>query len=249
MADPRITGELAVSGKQTSLEHGIQAYRGVTQLGLRSRPLASGTIQITAGTADPGVNTVQAFIGTVAISAVVDWITSDDATAEDLAIAINVHAAITTTNNAVAIVSTDTVTVRQRSSGAEDALSATVAGDVTTTDVDYSIDTDTWTEHVGGATFDGDQYYELGFDASLIYDGDLSDAANIMLIDTRLFVDGQAWQYWMNGIRANAAASALVQGLPVATVVWELIEFLGAQATFIIKLAADEELLAKNRYV
>ena len=251
MADARIPGTLPVTDKLASLEHAIQAYRGTTNFGLRTRPLATGTIQITAGTSSAGVNTVRAVINSINISAAVDWTTSHSATAALLAVAINAQANDSSLpHNYVATVSTDTVTIRQRSSGAiTGALTATVGGDVLATVVDFSIDTDTWTEHVGGATFDGDLYYELGFDPTLIYDGDLSDAANILLVDTRIFVDGQAWAYWVNGFRAFLDATALVQGLQVATATYELIEWLGAQATLIIKVASDEELLVKNRYI
>lgn len=253
MADPRIPGTLAVTGKQTSLEHGIQAYRGVTNFGLRVRPLAPGTIQITAGTSSAGVNTVRAFVNSVAISLEVDWTTSHAATAALLAVAINLGANGAdggTPHNYVATVSTDTVTVRQRSSGAvTGALTATVGGDVLATVVDFSIDTDTWAEHVSGAAFDGDEYYEIGFDSSLIFDADFTDAANILLIDTRFYVNGQAWEYWANGFRAIAAATALEPGIPIATVTFELIEWLNAGGLLVFKLAADSTLYFKSRFI
>lgn len=251
MANPRIPGTLAVTGKQESMEHGIQAYRGTSNLGLRSRPLGTGTIQVTAGTLSAGVNTITAVVNSVAISDVIDWGTSHDATAAALAVSINAFAnGAGADHDYVATVTTDTVTVRQRSSGAiVGSLTATVGGDVTATVVDFANDTDTWTEHVGGATFDGDLYYELGFDSTLIYAGDFAARADIMLIDTRILVDGQAWEWYMNGIRANAAATALVQGVQVATATYELIEWLDAQAQLVIKVVSDEELLVKNRYI
>jgi len=244
MASARTPGHLAESNQSAGFKQPIQQLRGVTNFGIRSRPLGSGTIQITAGTASPGVNTVTATVNGVAISGVVDWITSHTATAQDLAQSINA----TTGHNYVATSSTDTVTVMQRTSGAiTGSLAATVAGDVTTTDTDFSNDTDTWTEHVGGDTFDGDLYYELGFSSALITN--ITDADDMLLVDINLYCDGQAFQYWMGGMRGNAAASALIQGLPVATVTWEKVEWMGAGVTMTIKLAADEELLYKVRYI
>lgn len=264
MASPRTPGHLAESNNTgAKFKDSVSAHRGMSMIGLRHRPLATGTIQVTAGTADPGVNTVTAVVGTEAISVTVDWVTSHTATAQDLAQAIN-DAALDISagglgHNYVATSATDTVTVRQRSSGAitTGALDGTVAGDVTTTDVDFSIDTNTWTEHVSGATMDGDLYYELGFSGDLLFASDIGTAANgdalvpgdIMLVDVRIHVDGQAWAYYTGGLRANAAASALVQGLQVADGAAELIEWLGAQGRLIIKLAADDELLYKARYI
>lgn len=245
MGNVRTLGHLAESNQSGSFKDAIQQLRGVTNFGLSSRLLATGTIQITAGTADPGVNTVQAFVDGVAISGIVDWITSDDATAQDLAQSIN---ALGGSHNYVATSATDTVTAMQRTGGAiAGPLAATVAGDVLTTDVDFSGATDAFTEHVSGATFDGTDFHELGFTPSVLRD--LTNPSDALLVDLNIFVDGQAWQYWMGDIRADAAAAAIVQGLQVATVVFELVEWLGAQSSFVIKLASDEELLYKARYI
>lgn len=253
MASARTAGHLAESNSSGTFKEPIQAYRGTTNFGLRHRRLGTGTIQITAGTNSAGVNTVRATVNSINISAEVDWTTSNNATAALLAVAINLGANGAdggAVHNYVATVSTDTVTVRQRSSGAvTGALAATVGGDVLATVVDFANDTDTWTEHVSGAAFDGDDYYEIGFDSALIWTADLAAAGDILLIDTRFYVNGQAWQYWTNGFRAIIAATALEPGIPIATVTFELIEWLGGGGLLVFKLAADSTLYYKARYV
>lgn len=250
MADPRIPGTLPVSDKLRSLEHAIQAIRGVTNFGLRVRQLGEGTIQITAGTSGAGTNKVKALVDGTDISAFVDWTTSHAATAALLAVAINAFAdASGTEHNYVATVSSATVTVRQRTSGAiTGSLTATVGGDVAATVVDFSGDTDTWTEHVSGAAFDGDKYYQLGFDSTLIFDADFAANADILLRDIRLYVNGQAWAYWANGFRAIIGATALEPGIPIATVTFESIEWLAAGNLLVIKVAADATLYYVARY-
>lgn len=250
MANARTPGHLGESNNSGTFKDPIPFDKGLSHHGLRTRPLAPGTIEITAGTLSAGVNTVTATVNGIDISAVIDWGTSHAATATALGVSINAFANGATPHNYVATVAAAVVTIRQRTSGAiTGALAAVVGGDVTTTDVDFTIDTDTWTELVSGATQDGNEYYELGFDGGLVYDGDLAGSDDMFITSIEILVDGQAWAYYMNGLRANATASALVPGAPIATAVFEKVEWLGAQANFIIKLAADEELLYKARYI
>lgn len=98
---------------------------------------ATGTVQITGGTTSAGVNKITSVTvdGTELLAAAVDWTSSNDDTANALAVAINDNA---TTSGYTASATTDTVTISAAvGTGATpngDLVVSTVAGDVTTTD-------------------------------------------------------------------------------------------------------------------
>lgn len=220
----------------------VNAYRARVTTGLRYRGIGRWTFQVTAGTADPGVNTIALTAdGTNITGGTVDWITSNNATAEDIADAINANSG---TTGFFATVSTDTVTIYQKRSGAV-VMAKVVAGDADGTLTAAFASTDTWTEFVSGATFDGNEYYELSFSGALMkIDGVTTDEAQAADID--LYCDGQAFTFWTE---IRTAANAIVQGLPMATATWLHATYGGywpiidPDIPFIIKLAADEELL------
>ena len=234
-------GQLPTSPLPTNLSAAVGTYRARVTTGLRTRPLATGTIQVTtagaADTFDPKVNSVSL------VSAPVVRDTNINTTAAAIATAINANAA---NHNYFATVSTDTVTVRQKKSGAiTGALATTVTGTGATTTTDFSIDTDTWTEFVSGATFDGNLYYELSWSGALLtIQGVGADTARAVDID--FYCDGQALTFWTE---IRTASNVIVQGLPLATATWLHATYGGAWPFFdrniplIVKLAADEELL------
>ena len=171
----------------------------------------------------------------------VDWITSHNATAEDIADAVNANSA---TTGFFATVATDTVTIRQKRSGAV-VMAKVEAGDAAGTLSAAFASTDTWTEHVSGATFDGDEYYELSWSGALMKIKDVV-TAEAQAVDINLYCDGQAFTFWTE---IRTAANVIVQGLAVATATWlhathgGYWPLLDPDIPFIIKLAADEELL------
>lgn len=239
----------------------ISHHRGRVTFGFRYRQLGTQTIQVTGG--NDATDTFLPKEGTTnLVSAAVAWTTSHNATAAAIAVAINANAA---NHNWVATVSADTVTLRQRRGRASGTISVTVTNDAAVTVANSGNptgDTDSWTEFVSGATFDGDQYYEFGWDPATVIDGVLDDETDdtdddaataltgALVTQLRLYCDGQAFRLWMGGLRAAADASALVQGIPVASATWsDWIEWLGATTPLVIKLAADEELLAEAKYI
>lgn len=234
----------------------VPTNRGAVQFGLRTRPLGTITIQITAGS---GVATWVYREGTTALHAAVTYAVSLANVALLIAQAINANAAA---HNWVATVSTDTITLRQRRGGASGTIALTATGDAAGAPANSGNptgDTDTWTEFVSGATFDGDLYYELGWSGALVVGG-VAPAADVtaygggltaaVITSLSLYCDGQAFAYWQGGLRASATAAALVQGIPVATATWKLdIPWLDAAQPLVIKVAADEELLYDAKYI
>lgn len=254
MASARTPGHLAESNESSAFKQPIGAFRGVTQHGLQSRPLATGTIQVTGGAA--GTDTFLPTIGGVAIvSAAVEWTTSHNATAAAIATAINANKAGNVSNGiyVIATVSADTVTVMQYKSGAIGTLATTVVNAATTSTTDFSGDTNTWTEHVSGASFDGDKYYELWWDPSdiedaLDADGNPVDMADAMLLDIKFQTAAQTFLLWNSDIRM--ASNAIVNASPAfAAATWKTVEWLNAGYPLIIKLAADDTLYVEARYI
>jgi hypothetical protein len=242
MIEPMPGGHLEHSDKRGVHSEGIQAYRARVSTGLRIRGIGRWTFQVTAGTADPGVNTLALTADGVNITGgAVDWITSHAATAEDICDAINANSA---TTGFFATVSTDTVTIRQKRSGAV-VMAKVEAGDAEGTLSAAFASTNTWTEVVSGATVDGDEYYELGFSGALVKINGVS-TDNLRAIDLDLYCDGQAFTLWTE---IRTASNAIVQGLPMATATWLHATYggywpiLDSRIPLIIKLAADEELL------
>lgn len=254
---------LAPSDKIGSQPHDIMARpiptnRGRVPFGLRTRPLGTITIQITAGS---GAATWVYKEGTTALHAAVTYAVSLANVALLIAQAINTNAAA---HNWVATVSTDTITLRQRRGGASGTIALTATGDAAGAPANSGNptgDTDTWTEFVSGATFDGDLYYELGWSGALVVGGVAPGAASgtttyggglteAVATAARFYCDGQAFKYWQGGLRADASAAAIVQGIPIATVTWtDFIEWLDCVQPMVIKVAADEELLYEVKYI
>lgn len=229
------------------------ANRGCVNMGLRSRPLGTITIQITAGS---GSATWLYKEGTIALHAAVTYNTSLANTALLIAQAINTNASA---HNWVATVSTDTITLRQRRGGASGTITLTATGDAAGAPANSGNptgDTDTWTEVLSGAAFDGDLYYELGWSGALVVGGvDASGSyggglTNAVLSTIDLYSDGQAMQIWQGGLRAISTAASIATGLPVASAAWSgELDWLNCAQPLVIKVAADNTALHyKARY-
>lgn len=237
----------------------VEQHRGCVNFGLRSRPLGTITIQITAGS---GSATWLYKEGTLALHAAVTFSTNLNTTAALIAQAINNNASA---HNWVATVSTDTITLRQRRGGAAGTITLTATGDAAGAPANsgnVSNDTDTWTEVVSGTAFDGDLYYELGWSGALVTGGVMGAAAsdagsygggltNAVLTALSLYSNGQAFDYWMGGLRAISTAASLASGIPVASATWsDFIEWIGASQPLVIKVAADNTALHyKAKYI
>jgi len=238
--DPNEIGHLPTSPKPSSLSDPIETYRARVNVGLRRRAIGRWTFQVTGG--DDAADTFDFTVGGVSIlSAPVAWTTNHNTTAAAIATAINANAA---NNNYFATVSTDTVTIRQRKSGAV-TITKVVVGDAAGTLTAAFASTDTWTEFVSGATLDGDEYYELSWSGALLTIQGV-DTDNARAVDLDFYCDGQAVTFFTE---IRTASNAIVQGLPLATATWLHATygapwpFFDRNIPFIIKLAADEELL------
>jgi hypothetical protein len=232
----------------SSLSALLQTYRGWTNFGLRSRPLAVWTYQVTAGTAG-APNTHNLTVGgTSILGGAVTQGASNNATALLISLAVNSNSG---TTGLMATNTTDTVTIRQITGGAL-TVTKVVAGDAAGTLAEVTAGTNTWTEFVSGATFDGDLYYQLGWSGALVTEaGSLgADMTNARIIGITLMCDGQAMQLWSGGLRATATTNAaIIQGIPLATTIWAhdklggYLPWVDAAVPLIIKVAADEEVL------
>lgn len=228
----------------------ISQHRGNVQFGLRSRPLGTITIQITAGS---GSATWLYKEGTTALHAAVTYATSLNNVALLIAQAINNNASA---HNWVATVSTDTITLRQRRGGASGTIALTATGDAAGAPANSGNptgDTDTWTEVVSGVAFDGDLYYELSWSGALVVGGVAPSAdvtsyggglTNATLTKLNLYSDGQAMAYWLGGLRAISTAASIASGIPVASAEWSRdIYNLNNGQPLVIKVAADNTAL------
>lgn len=244
-ADSSPLGQLPSTERYSSAREAIQAYRARVNFGLRTRPLGTITYQVTGG--DDATDTFNVFAGTTSITGgAVAWTTSHAATATAIATAINAAYA---SHNYLATVSSDTVTIMQRKSGAAPTFSVTVVNDAAGTlanSGNMSNDTDTWTEFVSGATFDGDLYYELSWSGALLAIEDVT-TTNLRAVDLTCYCDGQAVTFWVGGLQT--ASNAIVQGIPLATATWYhathggYLPMLDTSLPIIVKVASDEELL------
>lgn len=239
-------GQLVRDARGTVAQH----YRGCVQFGLRSRPLGTITITITAGS---GSATWLYKEGTTALHAVVTYDTSLANTALRIAQAINNNASA---HNWVATVSTNTITLRQRRGGVSGTITLTATGDAAGAPANSGNptgDTDTWTEVVSGTAFDGDLYYELGWSGELVVGGvaPASDVTsygggltNAIMGAISLYSNGQAFDYWMGGLRAISTAASLASGIPIASATWsDFIDWLNCAQPLVIKVAADNTAL------
>lgn len=215
----------------------LPTNRGWTNAGLRSRPIGRYTYQITGGSAN-AANTYDVTADGVSLtggSPVVSTATPNT-DAASLATAINAYSA---TSGWYATVSTDTVTIRQRRSGAV-TIAKVVTGDATATLATGIASTNTWTEHLSGTAFDGDEYYELGWSGALVVDTPGSvNLTNARVTELDLYGDDQAFQLW-SGKGVQTSSNVILAGHPVAADTWENnLPWLGAALPLTIKFAAD----------
>lgn len=267
-ANPAITGTLKKGNTMTaglghlpetnlsaSFKSKIQAFRGFLTSGLKVRPLATQTIQVTGG--NDVTDTFVVKDNSVAIMAAVGWAVSHNNTAALIATAINAYAdANPTVSNWVAEVATDTVTIRQRRSGlAAGTISCTVVGDAATTIANAgnpSNDTNTYTPFYSGGTFDGDLYYELAFDATLALhafndaNGEITSPAP-MLLDIDFYIVGQSGKFW-SGLQT--VSNVITDGYTLAAdTKSEKLPWVNGEGTLIVKIAADAVVRYMFRYV
>lgn len=245
-------GSLETTPQGGPYESVVPTLRARPTIGLRTRPLGTITYEVTGG--DNAADTFDMLAGGVSlVAAPVAWTSSHGTTAAAIATAINANFAA---HNYLATVSSATVTIMQRRSGAAPTFSVTEVGDAAGTlggSGNMTGDTDTWTEFVSGATFDGALYYELGFSGALLAVENLP-ATPLRAVNIDFYCDGQAVTFWVGSFRA--AGNAIVQGLPLATATWLHTTYgsvwpflktadvdLNTDIPFIIKVAADEELL------
>lgn len=246
----RSAGNLQESNQSQGFKQAIQAFNGFLTSGLQTRPLGTITIQVTGGNSVDDTFLVQD--AGVSIMAAVGWAVSHNSTAAAIATAINAfRVANPTVSNWVATVSTDTVTIRQARSGAAGTITCTVVADATVTipnGGNVSNDTDTWTRFDSGSTFDGDLYYELGFDADLAF-GSFGADDEPRVVDIDFLPAGQDLQVWStlmavsNVITTGHTISADTAD-PLGPLPW-----MEADGPIIVKLAADAVLNYVIRYV
>lgn len=224
----------------------VQVHRGWTNAGLRRRAIGRWTFQVTGG--DDAADTFDFTVGGVSIlAAPVAWTTNHNTTATAIATAINANSAA---SGFYATVSTDTVTIRQRRSGAV-TITKVVVGDAAGTLTAAFASTDTWTEVVSGAGFDGDEYYELSFSGALVLDtpGDV-DLTGAVITHLDVYGDDQAIQLW-SGKGVQTASNVIVAGYPIAADTWERdLPWLDSALPLTIKFAADVTAFKyKARYI
>lgn len=246
--DPTETGQAPSTPVPSSFAAPLQTHRDWTNFGLRSRPIGRWTYQVTGGTEDPA-NTHDITVGSGGTSLVgtpVATGASASATATAIATAIN---ALTATTGYYATVSTDTVTIRQRKSGAI-TLVKVVAGDATATLSAAFASSDTWTEHLSGATFDGNEYYELSWSGALVVDAAQgTNLTNARLTHIRFKATGQAFELW-SGEGVITSANVILAGDPTAADTWtEDLPWMDGAVPKTIKVAADAVLAYHAKYI
>ena len=213
--DPTEVGQAASVPRPSAFADILQTYRGWTNYGLRKRVIGRYTFQITGGSAGAG-NTYSITINGVALCTPVASTGTPNTDAASLATAIN---AATATSGWYATVSTDTVTIRQRKSGAV-TVAKVVAGDATATLATGVAATDTWTEHLSGVSMDGDEYYEFSFSGALVVDAAQgTDLTNARIISIRFKLTGQAFQLW-SGEGVITSSNVILAGDPTAADTW-----------------------------
>lgn len=230
LSDNSRVGHLPLDVRDTS----AQTHHGWTDAGLRSRPIGRWTFQVTGG--NDGADTFDFTVGgTSILLAPVAWTTSHNTTATAIATAINANSAA---SGFYATVSTDTVTIRQRRSGAKTIVKV-VVGDAAGTLTAAFASSDTWTEVQCGAAFDGDEYYELSWSGALVVDtpgGVNLTGAVAESLD--LYGSDQAFQLW-SGKGVQTSSNVILSGYSVAADTWERsLPWLGA-LPLTVKFAAD----------
>lgn len=222
----------------------MQTPRGWTNAGLKARPVGRWTFEVTAG--DDAADTFNLLADGVSILlAPVAWTTSHSATATAIATAVNANSMA---SGFYATVSSATVTIRQRSSGLV-AMTKAVVNDAEGTLTAAFASSNTWTEIISGATFDGDEYYQLVFDGSLVRDVPAGvDLSNAVAAAAWMRVTGQAFQLW-SGKGVQTAGNVILSGDPTAADTWteKLPWVSGLPLT--VKLAADAPLIYRVLYL
>jgi len=220
------------------------ANRGWTNFGLRKRVIGRYTFQITGGSAGAG-NTYSITKDGVALCTPVASTGVPNTDAATFATAINAASA---TNGMYATVSTDTVTVRQRKSGAV-TIAKVVAGDATATLATGVASTDTWTEHLSGVSMDGDEYYEFSWSGALVVDtAQGTDLTKAVITSIRFKLTGQAFELW-SGEGVATSANVILAGDPTAADTWtEDLPWLDAAVPLTFKGAADAVLSFQALY-
>lgn len=231
----------------TSTTSALQTNRGWTNAGLRSRPIGRYTYQITGGTAN-AANTYDVTANGVSLTggSPVVCTATPNTDAASLATAINAYSA---TSGWYATVSTNTVTIRQRRSGAA-TIAKVVTGNATATLVAAFASSDTWTEVVSGAAFDGDEYYELSWSGALVVDtpGGV-DLTNARATYIRAKVTGQAFELW-SGKGVQTSSNVILAGCPTDADTWTNdLPWFNASLPLTIKVAADAVLVYEVLYV
>lgn len=244
--DSTETGQAPSTPLPVALAAALPTHRGWTNAGLRRRAIGRWTYEVTGGTEDPA-NTHDLTVGGSSIlGSAVQQAASNNATATAIATAVNAN---TATTGFYATVSSATVTIRQRRSGAK-TLVKVVTGDATGTLTAAFASTDTWTEHASGATFDGDEYYELSWSGAVVVDtpGGV-DLTNARLCHIRFKVTGQAFQLW-SGMGVQTSSNTILTGNETAADTWtNSLPWVDASTPLTVKLAADAALLYEALYI
>lgn len=227
-------GQVPTSPLPGALTAPVQTHRGWTNAGLRRRPHGRWTFQVIAG--DDAADTFDLTAGGVSIlAAPVAWTTNHNTTATAIATAVNAN---TATSGYYATVSTDTVTIRQRSAGAV-VMAKVVVGDADGTLTAAFASSSTYTEVLSGTAFDGDEYYQLTWSGALVVDASNGvDLTNARAAHVDLYGDDQAFQIW-SGKGVQTASNVILAGHPVAADTWELALPIIGGVPFTIKFAAD----------
>lgn len=244
--DPTEVGQAPSTPIPTALASILDTHRGWTNAGFRTRPIGRWTYQVTGGT-NAAPNTHNLTVGgTSILGGAVQQGASNDATATAIATAVNAQ---TATTGFYATVSSATVTIRQRASGAKTIVKV-VAGDATGTLTAAFASSDTWTEIHSGATLDGDEYYQLSWSGALVIDTPTSvDLTNARITHWRLNTVTVTAQLW-SGKGVQTAANAILAGNIYAADQWtHLLPWLDASLPVTIKLSADGVIKLEAYYI
>lgn len=250
-------GNLAESNLSAAFKQKIQCYRGALTSGVKSRPLGTIVITVTGGSAGAG-NTIvikdNISGAATAINAAVAHTGDNTTTAAALALALNtLRRASPTVSNWVATYSGAAVTLIQMRSGTAGTITGVVTGDATVSIANsgnVSNDTATWARFDSGSTFDGDLYYELTFDSTLV--PHVLGTATARVMDIDFYCVGQAMAVWFGGIEAVSGDTAYTTGHTIDADTQDPLgpwPWLDCEFPLIVKLAADAVLRAPVRVI
>ena len=221
-------------------------HRGWTNYGLQKRVMGRYTFQITGGSNGAG-NTYDLTANSVSlVGTPVASTGTPNTDAASFATAVNARTSVT---GFYATVSTDTVTVRQGISGAV-TMAKVVTGDATATLATGVASTDTWTEHLSGVSFDGDEYYQIRWLNTLVVStpqGTNLTGATCTAI--KIKVTGQAFELW-NGRGVETSSNTILAGDPTAADTFtEDLPWVNCATPMTIKVAADAVLSYHVKYI